>query len=151
MRSQVMERPRVASRIQMAKKRGLLGLVRIAALLERQSELGLSDDQLAKLLSIRADLIHAKAKLAGDIRVARLNLIYSTAMNIGNIDPDQVRSAIKNIYGMRIERKAATVDAFKKALNVLSSEQKDKLRELAQDKLSEYEAESEDDFMDEED
>jgi Spy/CpxP family protein refolding chaperone len=151
MRGQVMERPRVAARVQLAKKRGLLGLIRIAALLERQSELGLSNDQMQKLLNIRADMIRAKAKITGDIRVARLNLIYSTAMNIGDIDPDQLRSDIKNIYALRIERKAATVDAFKKASDVLTSEQKETLRGLAQERLSELEAQGEADFMEEDD
>lgn len=149
MRSQVMERPRVAARLHTARRRGLLTLLRIGALIERQSELELSDDQLQKLMNIRADMIRAKAKLTGDIRVARLSLIYSTAMNIGSIDPGQVRSEIKNIYMMRLERKGLTVDAFKKAADVLSSDQKDKLRSLAQEKLSEMEAEGEADFMEE--
>jgi hypothetical protein len=135
-----MERPRVAARLQMMRRRGLLGLIRIGALLERQSELELSDDQLKKLLSIRTDMIHTKAKLTGDIRAARLELIYSIASSIGNVNPDQVRSALKNIYTMRLERKAATVDAFKKASDVLTSDQKDKLHEIALENLSEYEA-----------
>jgi Spy/CpxP family protein refolding chaperone len=143
MKGAVMERPRVAARVHAMKKRGLLGLIRIAALLERQSELELSDDQLKKLLAIRADMIRTKAKITGDIRVARLELIYSTAMNIDNINPDQVRAAVKNIYNLRLERKAATIDAFKKASDVLSSEQKEKLKEIVQERLSEYEAEAE--------
>jgi hypothetical protein len=96
---------------------------------------------MKKLLAIRADMIRAKAKIAADIRIARLELIYSTAMNIGDIDPSQLKSSVKNIYNLRLERKAATIDAFKKASDVLSSDQKDKLRAIAQEKLSEYESE----------
>jgi Spy/CpxP family protein refolding chaperone len=140
MKSAVMERPLVAARMQLAKKRGILGLISIGALMERQSELDLSDDQLKKILAIRSDAIHAKAKITGDIRVARLDLIYSTAMNIGNIEPNQIRSAVKNIYNLRLERKAVTIDAFKKASEVLSSDQKDKLKELVQERLSDFEA-----------
>lgn len=143
MKGAVMERPRVAARMQLAKKRGLLGLIRIAGLLERQSELELTDEQVKKLLAIRAEMIRTKAKISGDIRVARLELVYSTAMNIGNIDPEQIRSSLKNIYAMRLERKAATVTAFKKAADVLSSVQKDTLKELVQERLAEYEAEAE--------
>lgn len=152
MKSAVMERPRVAAaRMHLARKRGLLGLIRISALMERQSELELSNDQLKQLLAIRSDMIRTKAKLTGDIRVARLDLIYSTAMNIGNISPDQIRSAVKNIYNLRLERKAATIDAFKKASDVLSSEQKDKLKDIAFERLSEYESDMADGSSEEED
>jgi hypothetical protein len=132
----------MAARVHRAvRRRTLLGLLRIGGLLERSSELELSDDQMKKLLAIRADMIRAKAKIAADIRIARLELIYSTAMNIGDIDPSQLKSSVKNIYNLRLERKAATIDAFKKASDVLSSDQKDKLRAIAQEKLSEYESE----------
>lgn len=141
MRSQVLERPMAARVHRAVRRRTLLGLLRIGGLLERSSELELSDDQMKKLLAIRADMIRAKAKIAADIRIARLELIYSTAMNIGDIDPSQLKSSVKNIYNLRLERKAATIDAFKKASDVLSSDQKDKLRAIAQEKLSEYESE----------
>jgi transcription initiation factor IIE alpha subunit len=147
MKSQVMERPHMARAHHPVRRRALLGAIRIAAILERKSELELSDDQLKKLMNIRADMIRAKARLTGEIRVARLELIYSTAMNIGNINPDQLRSAIKNIYNLRLERKAATIDAFKQASEVLSSEQKETLRELTLERLADYETEMGDSFM----
>ncbi len=148
MKGAVLERPRFAARVNLAKKRGILGLVRIGALLERQSQLDLSNDQLKKLLAIRSDMIRTKAKLSGDIRIARLDLVYSTAMNIGNVNPDQIRSALKSIYNLRLERKAATIDAFRKAAEVLTDEQKATLKELVQERLSEYESEVEEDFTD---
>lgn len=149
MRSQVMERPRAAARMHRMKRRGLLGLIHVAALLERQKELDLSDDQLKKLLTIRSDAIHQKAKLTGDIRVARLNLIYSIAGSIGNLNTEQIRSAIKDIYAMRLERKAVTLDAFKKASDVLSSEQKEKLKEIVLDNLADSEEEETEFFHEE--
>lgn len=148
MKGTVLERPRVAARVELAKKRGLLGLIRVAALVERQSELELSDDQLKKLLAIRSDMIRTKSKISADIRVARLELVHSTANNIGNIHPDQIRSALKNIYNLRLERKAATVDAFRKATDVLTDEQKSTLREHVRERLSECESEAEEDFTD---
>jgi len=148
MKGTVLERPRVAARVELAKKRGMLGLIRVAALVERQSELELSDDQLKKLLAIRSDMIRTKSKISADIRIARLELVHSTANNIGNINPDHARSALKNIYNLRLERKAATVDAFRKATDVLTDEQKSTLRERVRERLSEYESEAEEDFTD---
>ena len=48
MRGAVLEKemPRVAARLHVARQRGVLAFARIAALLERQSELELSDDQM---------------------------------------------------------------------------------------------------------
>lgn len=148
MKSSVLERPRVARRVELAKKRGVLGLIRIAHLLERQSELELTNDQVKKMLAIRSDMIRTKSKISADIRVARLELVYTTAMNIGNFNPDQTRSALKNIFNLRLERKAATIDAFRKAAEVLNEDQKSRLRELVQERLSEFETEAEEDFSD---
>jgi len=148
MRGTALERPRIATRVELAKKRGLLGLIRMSALLERQSELELTNDQVKKMLAIRSDMIRTKSKISADIRIARLELVYSTAMNIGNFNPDQTRSALKNIYNLRLERKAATVDAFKKAADLLTDDQKGKFKELVQERMSEFETEAEEDFTD---
>jgi len=120
----------------------------MSALLERQSELELTNDQVKKMLAIRSDMIRTKSKISADIRIARLELVYSTAMNIGNFNPDQTRSALKNIYNLRLERKAATVDAFKKAADLLTDDQKGKFKELVQERMSEFETEAEEDFTD---
>ena len=150
MKGQVMERPRAAARLHRAKRRGVLGLIHVAALLENQGDLDLNDDQMKKLLAMRADAIRQKARLTGDIRAARLNLIYSIAAGIGNLNSEHIRSAIKDIYNMRLERKAVTLDTFRKASDVLSMEQKEKLKEIVMSNLADYESEEWEFFHEEE-
>jgi hypothetical protein len=84
-------------------ERGVLG-IRVTALLERQSELELSDDQLKKLLAIRSDDTHQGEDLRGHTdRPPGIGPFDRRQHR--NISRDQTFTALENIYNLRVEEK----------------------------------------------
>ena len=100
----------------------------ISKVLKMRDDLKLSDDQVKNLKSIRADLIRSKMKLMADIKIAKFEM--KEAFSIMNPNFDIIRSTIKNIINMKLEKKMAMVDAFEKTSKVLTADQKKKFVDM---------------------
>ena len=88
-------------------------------------ELDLTDGQIETIRKIRSDSINEARKKYEVLSAAQKDL----ADIVGQVKPDfsAARAKIKEITGIAIDIQSGSVDAYEKAFNTLTNEQKEKL------------------------
>jgi Spy/CpxP family protein refolding chaperone len=93
-----------------------------------RAELGLTDDQASRLRGLRSEYRKQAIRRHADIRIARLELGDLLAEDSWNLP--RAEEKIRQISTVRTEARLARLRALARARDILTPEQREKLREL---------------------
>ena len=100
--------------------------------LKNKKELGLTEDQVKQLESIKTDCMKAQVKREADIKLARIDMM--DLMKKESPDFAGMKEKIKQVDALELDGKLAMIDTKEKAYNVLTADQQKKLPELMKEK-----------------
>jgi Spy/CpxP family protein refolding chaperone len=100
----------------------------ISYMLSRRDELNLSSDQVRNLERLRSDFERDAVKNEADLRVAEMDL--SELLRSDPVDLKKAEAKIREIEKLRAELRLARVRAIEQGKQVLSQEQRVKLRDM---------------------
>ena len=96
--------------------------------LKNKEALNLTDDQQAKLRTIGVNFQKEKVKKTAEVELAEIDmhqLLHGDSKQAGDVE-----SAVRKVYGLKAERRLTSIKAFQEARTVLSPEQRQKFKEL---------------------
>ncbi len=97
-------------------------------LMKNQEEIGLSDDQIAKIKDIK--LNNKKDLIRRDAEIEILALDIKSALYAETIDTKAVNALIDKKYDLKKEKTKALVGAYAALKEILTKEQKEKMKDL---------------------
>jgi Spy/CpxP family protein refolding chaperone len=106
-------------------RRGGISIIRI---LRYRQDLGLTDNQIRDLQRLHSDFLRETIKKQADIRILQLDL--SDILDNTTPDFNNARSLVQRINDLRIESEMSMLNAYEKAMLILSDEQKGFLHQL---------------------
>ena len=93
-----------------------------------QRELGLTPEQVDKLLSIRSEFLREAIPKSSAIRLAELEL--QDLLRADKVDLSRVEAKVREIGSLRVEARLTRIKALERAKEVLTPEQLRRWREL---------------------
>lgn len=97
-------------------------------LMEKKEELGLSDEQVAKIKDLKLNAKKVSIKRGAEIEIIALDI--KAAMWQDAIDTEAIDALIDKKYEIKKEKAKSMVRAYAELKGILTAEQKDKLKEL---------------------
>jgi len=96
--------------------------------MSNQEEIGLSDDQIAKIKELKMDVKKDMIKRNADIEILAIDI--KSALYAETIDVNAVNALIDKKYELKKEKTKALVAAYAAIKEILTKEQKDKIKSL---------------------
>jgi len=93
-----------------------------------KKELGLDDKQIEKLKDIKHDSMKEKIKATADMDILKVDM--KSLMHADTLDADKLKSLVSKKYDIKKDLMIKSIDAYAKALNVLTPEQKKIYKDL---------------------
>ena len=103
-------------RMEMGKTSHMMGMC-----LEHADELGLTDDQVAKMKAIRRDTEKNQARNEADRRIAEIDLME--IMDVKDFNLDKASTAVKKIADIKTAGQLASLKAMKEMRTILTEDQ----------------------------
>ena len=100
----------------------------ISYILSRREELNLSSDQVRNLERLRSDYERDAIKNEADLRVAEVDL--TELLRADSVDVKKAEAKIREIERLRAELRIARIRAIEQGKQVLSQEQRERLRNM---------------------
>jgi len=105
--------------------------------MEHAEMMGLTDDQLMKMMPVHREMQKKQAQFEADLKIAEIELVE--IMEIKDFDLEKASTAIKKIEGLKIARQLEMLKAMKKVRASLTDEQFKKMKKMMFMKMSDYE------------
>jgi Spy/CpxP family protein refolding chaperone len=99
-------------------------------MLRATDQLGLSDEQQAQLRSIAFNFKKDSVKRSAEVELAEIDLHKLLHDEAARSDSGKIEAAVRKMYGLKADRRLASIKAFQDARAVLTPEQQKKLREM---------------------
>ena len=97
-------------------------------LLENASEIGLTDDQVAKIKAQKYALKKSKIKKSADIKIFALDI--KEELGKDTVDLNNLKNMIDKKYAAKAEKAKELAEAYVNLKNILTKEQQKKLKDL---------------------
>jgi Spy/CpxP family protein refolding chaperone len=101
---------------------------------QHQEELGVSDEQLQKIIDLKMALKKDKIKMEAEIETLKIDI--HALLSKDKIDVNAVNALVDQKYETKKSISKQTVNAYAQLKDVLTVEQKEKLKDLYQKKMS---------------
>ncbi len=97
--------------------------------IEHAGELGLSDDQIAKMNHVHRDMQKKQARFKADLKIAKIDLME--IMDVKDFDMEKAGAAVKKIEGIRTAHHMEMLKDMKDMRNILTDEQFKKMQMMS--------------------
>ena len=105
--------------------------------MEHAEMMGLTDDQLMKMMPVHREMQKKQAQFEADLKIAEIELME--IMEVKDFDLEKASTAIKKIEGLKIARQLEMLKAMKKVRASLTDEQFKKMKKMMFMKMSDNE------------
>ena len=105
--------------------------------MEHAEMMGLTDDQLMKMMPVHREMQKKQAQFEADLKIAEIELVE--IMEIKDFDLEKASTAIKKIEGLKIAHQLEMLKAMKKVRANLTDEQFKKMKKMMFMKMSDNE------------
>ena len=97
--------------------------------IEHAGELGLSDDQIAKMNHVHRDMQKKQARFKADLKIAKIDLME--ILDVKDFDMEKAGAAVKKIEGIRTAHHMEMLKDMKEMRNILTDEQFKKMQMIS--------------------
>ena len=104
----------------------------ISLMLRNREKLGLSDDQVRRMEQLRTDFEKESIRKEADLRVAEMDL--DALLEAPNVEVGKAEAKVREIEKTRADLRIARIRAIEKAKELLTPDQRKKLREITSPK-----------------
>ena len=105
--------------------------------MEHAEMMGLTDDQLMKMMPVHREMQKKQAQFEADLKIAEIELME--IMEVKDFDLEKASTAIKKIEGLKIAHQLEMLKAMKKVRASLTDEQFKKMKKMMFMKMSDSE------------
>jgi Spy/CpxP family protein refolding chaperone len=98
--------------------------------LKAKEALGLSDEQEARLRNIGVSFKKDNVRKTADVELAEIDLHQLLHRRDQPFNAGEVENSVRKLYALKADRRIASIKAFEDARNVLTEDQRTKLKEL---------------------
>ena len=96
--------------------------------MEHAEMMGLTDDQLMKMMPVHREMQKKQAQFEADLKIAEIELME--IMEVKDFDLEKASSAVKKIEGLKTAHQLEMLKAMKKVRASLSDEQFKKMKKM---------------------